>query len=168
MKRQLNFVLLIVLAIAAFSCATLIGDPFWDELEAGDSASLKGNYAEAEKHYSQALAHAENDANRSTALHYLGMSLLSQKKYPDTEDAFKREIEAAERAYGSGHPRLFDSLSDITLLYIRLNRWDDAAGYDQRAILIATKVSRDENKTGIELTETLRDIIARNKGQQSK
>jgi len=167
-KRQMTMVFLLVSAITPLACTTLMGDPFWDELKAGDAAFVKGDNVTAEKHYRQALANADNDANRSTALHYLGVSLLSQDKLVDAEDTFKRETETAERAYGSAHPRMMDALSDITLLYIRLGGWNDAEKYNQRALLIAAHASRTENKAGIELTETLRDVIKDKKPLQSK
>jgi hypothetical protein len=63
---------------------------------------------------------------------------------------------------------MMDSLSDITLLYIRLDRWNDAEKYNQRALTIAGRVSREENKAGIELTETLRDVIKDKRPLQSK
>jgi tetratricopeptide (TPR) repeat protein len=159
-NRRHTIVLFIVTAIIPLACVTLMGgDAFWDELKAGDAAFVKGDNVTAEKHYRQALANADNDGNRSTALHYLGVSLVSQDKLADAEDTYRREIESAERAYGSAHPRLFDSLSDITLLYMRLGRWNDAKKYNQRALTIAASVSRSENKAGIELTEILRDVI---------
>jgi tetratricopeptide (TPR) repeat protein len=167
-KRRLTIILLLVSALTPLACATLIGDAYWDELKAGDAAFVKNDYTTAEKHYRQALANADNDANRSTALHYLGVSLLSQDKLVDAEDTYKREMETAERAYGPVHPRMMDSLSDITLLYIRLARWNDAEKYNQRALSIAGHVSREENKAGIELTETLRDVIKDKKPLQSK
>jgi hypothetical protein len=63
---------------------------------------------------------------------------------------------------------MMDSLSDITLLYIRLGRWNDAEKYNQRALSIAAYVSREENKAAIELTETLRDVIKDKRPLQSK
>ena len=167
-KRRSTIVFLLFSALTPLACATLIGDPYWDELKAGDAAFVKSDYPTAEKHYRQAFANADNEVNRSTALHYLGVSLLSQDKLVDAEDTFKRETDTAERAYGPAHPRMMDSLSDITLLYIRLGRWKDAEKYNQRALLIASHTSRDENKAGIELTETLRDVIKDKKPPQSK
>jgi len=167
-KRRLTIVFLLVSALTPLACATLMGDPYWDELKAGDAAFVKDEYTTAEKHYRQALAGADNDANRSTALHYLGVSLLYQDKLIDAEDAYKREMATAEGAYGSAHPRMMDSLSDITLLYIRLGRWNDAEKYNQRALSIAAHVSREENKAAIELTETLRDMIKDKTPLQSK
>ena len=167
-KRRVTIAFFLVSVLIPFVCATLIGDTYWDELRAGDTAFIKSDFAIAEKHYRQALANADSDANRSTALHYLGVSLLPQDKLVDAEDTYKREIESAERAYGPGHPRMMESLSDITLLYMRLGRWSDAQKYNQRALTIAGHVSREENKAGIELTETLRDVIESKTPLQSK
>ena len=167
-KRPVTMVFLLVSALTPLACATLIGDAYRNELNAGDAAFVKSDYTTAEKHYRQALAKADNDANRSTTLHYLGVSLVSQDKLVDAEDTYKREIETAELAYGPTHPRMLDSLSDITLLCIRLGRWDDAEKYNQRALSIAGHVSGEENKAAIELTETLRDVIKDKRPLQSK
>ena len=158
----------LVSGLIVLSCTTLTGDPFWRELNAGNEASRKNDNVAAEKHYRNALAKAVDEGERSTALHYLGMSLLSQDKLVEAEDVFKREIETAERAYGSAHPRMLDSLSDLTLLYIRQRRWPDAERYNQRALIIASNVRREENKAGIELTETLRDVIKEKQQPPSK
>ena len=158
-KTKIVWFASILCALVGLSCTAITGDRFWRELTDGDTASTKGDYTGAEKHYRNALASADNDSNRATALHYLGVSLLSQDKLNDAEGTFKTEVETAERAYGSAHPRLFDALSDITLLYIRQRRWADAERYNQRALLIARNVSREENKAGVELTETLRDVV---------
>src|SRR5215471_4733260 len=136
----------VILALACF--ATFYPEPrtarYLDHQNAGDSASIKRDYLEAEKQYKEALTIAEEDGPNNflvqTAFHYLGINYLAQKKYAEAEDAYQNQIKVAENLNGPDSAELLSPLSDITLLYLNQKRFQDAEKQNQRALSIAARV----------------------------
>jgi tetratricopeptide (TPR) repeat protein len=167
------FHLLIALALLSSCSGRTSGVKYIVHESAGQDASLKGDYAEAERHYQAALAEAEKDGPANlrviSALHNLGMNyLLYQEKYDEAEKAFLREVDAAKKVHGARHPDVLYALSDITQLYIIRRRFNEAEKYNQEALEISGQVSGDEHKAAIKYTETLRDVIKWRKEQPAK
>jgi tetratricopeptide (TPR) repeat protein len=162
MKSAMSTVV-ITLAIVATCSSKSRTVRYLDHQNAGDAAFIRDDYLEAEKQYKAALAVAEEDGPDNylvqTASHYIGINYLAQKKYPESEIAYQRQLKVAEKLYGAESPELLSPLDDITALYINWKRFDDAQRHNERALSIAARISNGEQKEAIVLAQSLRDWI---------
>jgi len=157
--------ILLLAGVACFAACSSGTNPavFLDHQNAGDAASSKGNYFEAEQQYRAALAEAEKSGAETEwvkkALHSLGSNLESQKRYAEAETDYQREFAVAKKVHGEGSPDLLLALSDLTMLYINQERFAEAEKYNQIALSIVAKLPEGERKESAQLAEYLRDWI---------
>lgn len=160
-----TIIILLLAGLACFAACSSHANTavLLDHQNAGDAASVKGNYAEAEQQYRAALAEAEKSGTETelvkTALHYLGSNLEAQKRYAEAETVYQREFAVAKKVHGEGNPDLLYPLSDLTLFYINQERFAEAEKYNQIALSITAKMPKGERKEAAELAEYLRDWI---------
>jgi hypothetical protein len=95
-------IVIVVVGTCSFKSRTV---RFLDHQNAGDASFIRSDYLVAEKEYKAALAIAEEDGPDNnlvqTATGYLGINYLAQRKYPESETAYQRQIKVAEKLYGA-------------------------------------------------------------------
>jgi tetratricopeptide (TPR) repeat protein len=62
----------------------------------------------------------------ANALHNLAEIFCEQRKYDEAESAYRRSIEITEEIFGSSSPRLAITRASLGLLYLQMERLDEA------------------------------------------
>ncbi|MEM9461396.1 MAG: serine/threonine-protein kinase [Myxococcota bacterium] len=110
----------------------------------------KGNYAQAEHYYRQALeqwldTRGPEHPLVGHALNSLGNVLNETGQYEQAEIYFERTLRTWEQALGSEHPLVADSLTNLGNVYINQRRYDEAQASVQRAQEIREHTLRPEH-----------------------
>ena len=105
MKAFLPRILITLCALIALASAAPAQEVLWrTHVEAGNQSVEKGNYGEAEKHYTAALKSAEGfgqtDSRLMSTMRKLASVLDDQGKYEDAEQLYQRLITLDEKASG--------------------------------------------------------------------
>lgn len=115
--------------------------PWQDYQESAKSAFGSGDYVEAERLWSLAVAEAEKlgteDPRRLRSLVDLAKLYHAQCKYPEAEPLLKTALEITEKIAGQSSPSVAVILNNLGALYHAQSRHNDAEGAYRRALSIA-------------------------------
>lgn len=140
MSYKLIWALLAVSYIVACSAQKDTETRFWEYQNAGDKAYIEGNYAEAEKQYTAALALAEEKGPENNlmipGLHSLAKVYSAQKKDAQAEELLRRRLAIAEKADLEDPQYLAIIHDDLVLFYLLRNKYAEAEPLYRRALLI--------------------------------
>jgi tetratricopeptide (TPR) repeat protein len=129
--------------------------PFDDELwrlymRAGISAFQQGDYIKAERRWTSALREAETfgpgDPRIAASLTNLAGAYSSQAKYAKAEPLYRRSLAIREKALGSEHPAVAQSLNNLAELYSWAQaRYAEAEPLYKRSLAIYEKALGSEH-----------------------
>ncbi|HET8842725.1 MAG TPA: FxSxx-COOH system tetratricopeptide repeat protein, partial [Ktedonobacteraceae bacterium] len=109
--------------------------------KAGDYLTWRGQYAQAEALFRQALHMQEQSPGSdhpqiATSLFHLAFLSREQGKYDQAETLFHQALTMHERALGPGHPEVARSLTGLANLYTNLGKYEQAQPLYERALHI--------------------------------
>lgn len=134
-------------------CAFPQGGPAYETNEAGLAAYARGDYAAAERFYTQALDlwHAMGpayDAHSSTTLFNLGQALCQDGKWTPGLDAFEQGLAISRRTLGPKHRRTVMLLNSVGNAELVLGEWTRAESALDEALAIGRELYPKELETG--------------------
>lgn len=97
----------------------------------------------------------------ANALHNLGQSFWEQRKYDEAESAYRRSIEIMEAMFGSSYPRLAITRASLGLLYLQMERLDEARQQLLISLRIADQTSLFMPTRRVRILGNLGEIYAR-------
>jgi tetratricopeptide (TPR) repeat protein len=111
----------------------------WRLKHLADIYSRQGRYADAELCYRRAIeiVGIEKDVTSGKILNNLATVYRIQCRNDEAERLYKLALEAAERAFGGGHPSTGAYLNNLASLYRVQGRHDEAESIHKRALGIA-------------------------------
>ena len=101
-----------------------------------------GRFTEAETMYERALAIVERSSDSvsvSTYAHNLGRLWAYQGRYAEAELMIRRALRIRESVYGSGHPKVAETLQALSVVLSGQNREDELESVCRRALAITEK-----------------------------
>ncbi len=113
--------------------------------EAGVTAYLQGDYAEAERQFAAAVRTAKGfgpqDPRLAQSLNGLAELYRVQGRYDDAERLHKRALAIREAAIGAEHPDVVQSLNNLAEVYRVQGRYAETESLRKRALAIEKKAA---------------------------
>ncbi len=155
----MKFSLLLLFTLTLSICAAAVcfaEDSSWSDFnQAGRVAFERGQYAEAEKNFAQALQQADkfsqSDRRLAETLNNLALTYFQEGKFIDAEPLFKRSLDCYEKyglLKGSGYAK---TLSNLGMVYYKLRNDQEAERVYKLSMNISEKSSGPVNP-GLALT----------------
>jgi len=165
MTRTRAFALIVAVVGSLLYLKTVfLPDGNWEKYhDAGWTAFKEKNYAEAEKHFLDALKEAgkfpHDDPRLRLNLNSLAETYRVQARYNEAEPFFKRLLAIDERALEPEHPSLAASLNNLANNYRVLGKYAEAEPLYKRALKIWVKVLGLEHPLVAHIQESYADLL---------
>ena len=116
----------------------------WDKnMNIAQAAYKKGQYAEAESVYREAVKEAEKfapaDTRLAMSLNALGQTCYVEHEYPAVEPLYKRALTIREKEFGANDPELTATIENYARLLRNTNRNAEAQKLEARDRAIKAK-----------------------------
>ena len=140
---------LVCLALAAVAYVFLQGGRWESYNAAGVDAYQRGDYADAEKQWSDGLKEAEEfgpeDPRLASSLNILAELYRAQDRYTEAEPLYKRALAIREKALGPEHPDVAQRQENYAALLRKIGRDVEASEMEVRAKAIRARHARENS-----------------------
>ena len=127
-------------ALAALREAVELAPHWWQtRYRLGELLDEMAHYAEAQSHLLAAVALAEKDEDKATAINELAILYMKQGLWAEAEPLYRQSLAINERIYGPEHPEVATDLNNLSWLLKSTNRLVEAESLIRRALAIDEK-----------------------------